>query len=65
MKLTMAESIVLGIGLIFFVIATIGLLVSAQPTFTYFLFIGMTGLIVILLGYFTKNKRIQKLKSQQ
>jgi hypothetical protein len=60
MKLTMLESIVFGIGWILLAIATIGMLVSAQPIFTYFAFTGIAGLIMILLGLLIRHKRIQK-----
>jgi hypothetical protein len=53
------------VGYISFVIAAFGMLLSAQPKFTYFLFLELASLIIILLGHFFRHKRIQKSKTQQ
>jgi membrane protein implicated in regulation of membrane protease activity len=47
-------------GYILFLVGLFGILLSAQPIFTYFLFVGLVGLALILVAHFIRHMRLQK-----
>jgi hypothetical protein len=48
------------IGFVLFLIGLFGISLSTQPVFTYFIFVGLAGLSLILVAHFIRHMRLHK-----